>query len=311
MKKKRSHHKLKKTPFYLKYKSLLLRTIIFFSLAFLIIPFIIKSLSKNLTANVQFNFFSFSAYILAIIVFFIIFNRKIILNHQFELKPLQTITLSIISFSLFSVYYYLKFLTSLQQATSYIYTTLLIYFLGMCFLALAAFTFDFFKKFWFSLTISLTIIYTYFMLTQIAWNHWYFFSAKVTKIVYYILNLFYQTVILTINGDPKLILSNFSVIIGPPCSGIEGLSMFIALFALLLAYDYINLDLKRTSIIFFLGLIGTYFINILRVTLIMIIGTKYPQFALGMFHSNAGWLFFSGFILLLLFLSYGWMKKKN
>jgi len=312
MGKKRQHSKARKTPFYIRYKPLLLRGMCFFGFAFFIIPLTIKALSKNLTTKIQLNFFSFLAYILAIIVFFVIFNRKILLSYKFKVNLNQMIIFSLSSFLLFIVYFYLKFLVTVKTAFSFLYTSLFAYFFGMVFLALAIFGTGFFKKVWFSLLVMLTTIYAYFMLAQIAWNNSHFFSENVTKAAYFVLGLFYKTVNLTIgNGDPKLILDDFSVIIGPPCSGIEGLGMFMGLFALLFFYDYENLNFKKTFVVFFFGLIGTYFINILRITLLMVIGTKYPRFSLGLFHSQAGWLLFSVYVLVLLYFTYSWMKGKE
>jgi hypothetical protein len=108
---------------------------------------------------------------------------------------------------------------------------------------------------------------------------------------------------------PYIALGNFAVMIGPACSGIESLFMFVGLFILLVVYEQKRLDFRKSAFVFFLGLIGTYILNIIRVTLLMVIGQKHPDFALGMFHSNAAWILFSVYVLVLMFCCYDWMKK--
>ena len=111
-------------------------------------------------------------------------------------------------------------------------------------------------------------------------------------------------------GDPSLGFQDFNVLIGEACSGVESLSMFLGLSLLFLVYEHKNLIWKRTLIVFFAGIVGTFFLNIIRVTTLIMIGAKYPELALGLFHSQAGWILFSSFMLLLIYITYGWIKKK-
>ena len=134
-------------------------------------------------------------------------------------------------------------------------------------------------------------------------------SLFAAKNVVNILNLFYTTANMYQGIDPRLTLENFSVQIGAACSGVDSLSLFIGLFLLLVINE--KVDYKKASLVFIIGILSTIAINILRVTLIMIIGTKYPNFAVGLFHKQAGWILFSVFILALLFISYKWMLKKD
>ena len=128
----------------------------------------------------------------------------------------------------------------------------------------------------------------------------------------FLLSIFSSSASLNLSlSNPTLALGNFSVIIGSPCSGIESMSMFMGLFLLLIVYDQNQLNFRRAGIIFVLGLIGSYLLNIIRVSAVMFVGTKNSNFALGLFHSQVGWIFFSIFILFLTYFGYDWMKKKE
>ena len=136
-------------------------------------------------------------------------------------------------------------------------------------------------------------------------------SLMVAKLVYFGLNQITDKAYLMLGeGDPTLGVGSFKVIIGPACSGIESLTLFLGLFMLLMVYEQSNLNLRRAGIVLLVGLIGTYVLNVIRIAAILLIGIKNPTFAVGLFHSQAGWMLFSLFVLGLLYFGYGWMKKK-
>ncbi|MBU1876208.1 MAG: archaeosortase/exosortase family protein [Nanoarchaeota archaeon] len=248
------------------------------------------------------------------VILFAIFNRNTLLSYN-NIPPItQRIFSVLMSFSSFFLYYYFRFsLAYTNKNFPWLFVVSgFFYLLGVVGIALAIFGFRLFQKTYNSLLIFSFITFFFYIITQILWQLWDFLAFNVARIVYLFLSLFSSTTVLKLGqGDPTLGLSGFSVIIGPPCSGIESLSMFIGLFVLLIVYEQDNLNWKRTGIVFILGLMGTYLINIFRVATLLLIGTRYPDFALGIFHSQAGWILFSGFILLLLYFGYQWMKKEK
>lgn len=106
-----------------------------------------------------------------------------------------------------------------------------------------------------------------------------------------------------------LSLNHFSVDVGPPCSGINSILIFLALHTAYL----INLsnagkspNVKKIAISYLIGLISIFLLNILRIALIVLIGAYVsPTFAIGLFHSYIG----SILILLFLYIFYRRLDK--
>jgi exosortase/archaeosortase family protein len=298
---------MKKTYLGLK-KEMFLGVVLFISLVYLVIPFIFDKISNSVPYEI--NFFSFAPYTLILIVLYGIFNREKLAKYElklpFKIRFLYAFS-ALISFYLFFV---------IKYNSSFNFTKLMIlsgvfYLLGIIFIAFSIFGIDLFRKTFSSIIIFSSVTAIFYTITHLLWQFWDILAVYVAKLVYFILTLFSDSAVINLsNKDPILGLNNFEVIIGSPCSGIDSLSMYLGLFLLLFVYEMDKLNLKRTGIVFIIGLIGTYFLNIFRVASLILIGTKYPDFALGMFHSQAGWIFFSFFLLVLLYFGYHWMKKR-
>ena len=75
---------------------------------------------------------------------------------------------------------------------------------------------------------------------------WPFFSKIVAKSVYFLLNLFFEGAVYRMDnltptiGIPALIAKVYA-----PCSGIEGMSLFLLLFTVLVLVKYNDLDKKQ------------------------------------------------------------------
>lgn len=139
------------------------------------------------------------------------------------------------------------------------------------------------------------ILYAGIMLFQ---SQWFFFSSIVANTLYSALSQFYSVQYEASPGGPLMTIKEFAVRIGPPCSGIDSMLLFTAFFAGLFAIDYKRIMKGRYALFFILGLIGVFFINILRLFILIIIGANYsPEFAVGMFHTNAGWVLFIAYFL--------------
>jgi exosortase/archaeosortase family protein len=51
-------------------------------------------------------------------------------------------------------------------------------------------------------------------------------------------------------------------------------------------------------LVFIIGLLGVYLVNVLRLLLLIIAGVHIsPRFAIGLVHTNAGWVFFIAYFL--------------
>lgn len=134
---------------------------------------------------------------------------------------------------------------------------------------------------------------------------WFLFSGLVSIILVFLLDPFYQ-VQFWIEDAPILQINDFTVSIGAPCSGIDSMFLFFAFFAGIFALDHKRIKKRLYLLLFIIGFIGVYVVNILRLFLLMLIGIHIsPEFAVGLFHTNAGWLFF-----VLYFLVYYWIIKR-
>ncbi|MCK5630517.1 MAG: archaeosortase/exosortase family protein, partial [Nanoarchaeota archaeon] len=75
--------------------------------------------------------------------------------------------------------------------------------------------------------------------------------------------------------------------------GIDSILFFIAFFSALFALDHNKIKRKSYIIFFIIGLIGVFFINVLRLLLLILVGVHISQeLAVGIFHTNAAWVLF-------------------
>ena len=100
-------------------------------------------------------------------------------------------------------------------------------------------------------------------------------------------------------------MEGFSVLIGSPCSGIDGMTLFTTLYVLIIAFDWKNVNKLKALIFLPFGTLGMFCMNTLRVYLLLIVGVLYSkEFAIGAFHSNIGWILFLCYFLSFLYLMY-------
>jgi len=81
-----------------------------------------------------------------------------------------------------------------------------------------------------------------------------------------------------------------------PCAGIQ--SLFIYTFAILLFIRGAGFSLKRKIIYFAVGAVGTFFVNVLRIVSIIVIGLNSGPAAFDEFHRYYGEFYFIAWILL-------------
>ena len=81
-----------------------------------------------------------------------------------------------------------------------------------------------------------------------------------------------------------------------PCAGIQ--SLFIYTFAILLFIRGAGFSLKRKIICFAVGAVGTFFVNVLRIVSIIVIGLNSGPAAFDEFHRYYGEFYFIAWILL-------------
>jgi exosortase len=132
-------------------------------------------------------------------------------------------------------------------------------------------------------------------------------SATSSQVSYSVIRLLQIPATLTsASGTPMIQITRasgatMSFAVDIACSGIYSLVAFLV-FAVFTAY-IIRDKLWKKSILFFIGFLLIYIINIARITTILIIGYQFgEQTALQLFHLLGGWIMiFIGTIILLLF----------
>jgi exosortase E/protease (VPEID-CTERM system) len=92
--------------------------------------------------------------------------------------------------------------------------------------------------------------------------------------------------------------SSFSVAIGAPCSGYEGVGLIVVFLVVYLSFFRSQFSFPRAFLLLPLGAAIIWFCNALRITLLIVIGSSgWPALAMGGFHSQTGWLAFNAVAL--------------
>lgn len=251
-------------------------------------------------------------------------NNKLQKIKYFKFKPNQLIFILLSGFFLFFQYYY-KYLINkdteyfLQAPTSWGILKIVINMLFIISLAIGIyglnFTKYFFKDYRKEVIIFSTVSVGFFFLMLVVQNLWSLFSKAVTSILYWVFSLFFDNVIykpyvvsfsMKEGGGPLLGIGDFSAIVGKPCSGIDSFLLFTALYMLIFILDYHKLNRPKSIIFYFIGIIGMFITNVIRVFLLYIVGAFIDKdFAVGLFHTNVGWILFIGY-----FFIYWWLISK-
>jgi len=173
-----------------------------------------------------------------------------------------------------------------------------------------SFSKDFFKQFKNKIGICLIVFVSSLTLIIQFQKLWLYFSKTIAYIVNFLLDLTFNSKLFFSGNTPNLGISNFIVNIGKPCSGIDSMMMFIFLFVFIAGYDWIKFNKRKLIPLFFIGTIGVFFVNVLRIYLLITIGAFIsPTFAIGFFHSNASMILFLIYFGVFWMFGYKWMRK--
>ncbi|MFH1134317.1 MAG: archaeosortase/exosortase family protein [Nanoarchaeota archaeon] len=252
---------------------------------------------------------------------FVLFAR----NKLLKLKPYpnrikDNVLFGIVSLLFLGIYLYVRYWTSHNVEATFAhrwtYVSILLGSLGAFFLSMTvalltvAFIKDFGRKLKKELLLSVALIAGYFFITSQLRVSWIFLGNFVAKSVVWLLGKVFDNVVLVQKGHSfTLGAEGFVAQIGDTCSGIESIGLFLGLFVVILAMDWHEINKKKMFLLLIPGLVGTILMNIFRITLLYIAGVLIsPAFAIGMFHSNAGWVLFIIFFLAFWAVSYPWVK---
>ena len=242
-------------------------------------------------------------------------NKISTISHP-KINKSKSIIYMIAGFVTVGIYYFLRASTNIYSINS---TTLLfLIWLGILLtliiaficVAISVFDYDYLIKFYQKFTneivfTGLISIFLYYILIYFQ-SKWYLFSGFVANALYFFLSLFLDVMYYIGEDAPVLQINDFAVSIGSPCSGIDSMLLFFSFFIALFALDHKKIKTVKFFIFFVIGFIGVVFVNIIRLLLLILVGVFIsPKFAVGLFHTNAGWMFF-----LIYFLLYYWFIRK-
>lgn len=255
-----------------------------------------------------------------VIIIFVAFERRRIFNikkFKFNIKSLSIfIPLHLLSFGAF--YFFKKILI---DNPSYIdeYNILVLVFryllplLTVIFLFLALFSYKFIKDYRRSIIVSFVLAILFFQISMLFKQYWEIFARITTDAVAFLLGLSFDDVIVRYQaGGPLLGAKNFTALIQSPCSGIEGLSLFLFLFILIVVIDRKEISWFKATIAGIIGLLGMFAVNIVRIYLLYLVGIYYdPRVAVTYFHTNIGWFLFIIYFVIYWLITYLLIRKKR
>ncbi len=155
----------------------------------------------------------------------------------------------------------------------------------------------------------------YWMISSFIEGMWHVFSGVVAGLVHSLLRLSYPAAALTPGAEgPTIAAGGFGARIGSLCSGIESMMLFSALFVIIVAVDFEKIDLKRALLVFVPAIAGVFLLNVVRIYLLFLVAINVSRdMAVGMFHTNAGYVLFCAYFFGFLYFVYPWIagKKKN
>ena len=272
-----------------------------------------------------------NAFLFGIVTFVILSYKKLEKIKKFKFQKHQILFAFLALLSLIGFYIF-KYLINrnvdffLQSPILWGIVKILITLVFIIFTGMAVFGFPFIRYFLknYRKEIGYFVIFTmgFFFLMLLVQNAWSYFSSSISEILYRIFSLFFDNVTykpfvssftMSEGGGPLLGINNFTALIGKPCSGIDSLLLFTSVFTLLMVLDYKRVYKVRAAIAFVIGAIGMFIVNLVRILLLFIVGAYIdPKLAIGLFHTNIGWILFIVYGLFFYWVALKFIyKKKN
>lgn len=95
-------------------------------------------------------------------------------------------------------------------------------------------------------------------------------------------------------------IDGFRLIIGPACAGFGYIVLFLLFFTYMVFFlrSQQTISVVKSLLALLLGFVCVFFLNILRIITLMLVGINYPDFALTLFHGVIGSVYFLVFFLI-------------
>lgn len=170
-----------------------------------------------------------------------------------------------------------------------------------------------------------TAAYNYYWLLR---DIWHYMCSWTTQTVVMILKFFNFDADANVVGQDemrfRIASDQFSIIVNPGCSGLEGIFLFMFMLSLTLLSDWEFFRRRSLSMFYAFGVVYMFFINTLRITVFYTLGywaykPDMPEWVQSMrgstvdlFHSYVGWVFYVvAFIIFLLWIYESTAEKAN
>lgn len=218
----------------------------------------------------------------------------------------DTLTFALLCLLVFAIPFLKPYIPSGANGTIRSFPMVVILFYTQMILAnlllfLAVFNLNFTRKFQ-SKTLLLPIPAILYISAQfLVENHWKVFSGTIIKSLGYILPLFNKSVYVN-PATFNVKMEKFSVIIGPPCSGIFSIFTLILLFLVSMAVISRTREIQKLKafISLIIGLTVIFILNIVRISIIIMVGAYISaDLAIKIFHE-----YLSAIFLIALFMFY-------
>lgn len=297
-------------------RSFLQKTLLFI-ISFITISLIIgqKILEQGLLYDFYFFIYGGPGKILLFgIVGFVLFYRDKLLNLKQEKYNKNNIRYLALTIALTISFYILEL--NMDKVTANLFTIILVHLLFLSIfisLIFGVYGKELIKKFYktFKKEINYFIIFglIVYALMTFVWKLWPYLSLVVLTITKEVLKIFGNVIIL---GERTLIFNGFAAEVAEACSGIYSIFLFAGLYIFGVLLDWKKLNKKKVIFLFIPALIGAFFINVIRVILLFIIGAEISRtVALGLYHSYVGMVFFLIYFTIFWILFFNYMKKKE
>lgn len=277
------------------------RALLWAAVVFLAVPAAYDALTSRGPTLVLHNNFA-PLYVLALLVVFVVWRKDALLRrpllwHWHEAALYGGPALFLFALSMMTSY---RDPTQASNAVKALYVIMpqLLNAIASLLLAISIFGMDLFRREKQAVIVGTLVGIPYVSLSLLLRQFWPYLSDTVLWAEARLLGLTGGMVhVITLNS-PTLSLENFTVVIGEACSGVDSAIMFSGVYLFVTLLDWPRMDKRRLALLFPLGLAGMFCMNILRVGLLMVVGAYWsPDFALSLFHENAGWILFVAYTL--------------
>jgi len=164
-----------------------------------------------------------------------------------------------------------------------------------------------------SIVIALTCGFIIIVLGYYFQNFWEPMTEFTLGAAKFVLEIFYKDIIIDVS-QKQLGIDKFYVLIGSPCSGLEGVVLAVSITGLYLYFSRNHLRVPQALILLPLAGIMSIALNIFRIVALIIIGEEVsPALAIGGFHSVAGWLsaILVALLIVFVFSQWNWIQKNT